>query len=135
MSLHWSIATYTTWDNGHIKWKKLRVCNENNTITATVCGEFWRGLYASLTIKTYKKLKYADTVRKLKNRREEAVGERNTKTALLEKYRQQEKEYSNDIHLLQEYIEHKNHEKKHLSSNYMSLEEAERRLQLRVSES
>ena len=65
----WSIATYTTWDNGHLKWKKLRVCNENNTITATVCGEFWRGLYATLTINTHKRQKYADTVCKLKSKR------------------------------------------------------------------
>ena len=41
------------------------------------------------------------------------------KTKLLERCRQEEKEYRDEIHLLQKYIEENNHAKKQLSSNYM----------------
>ena len=57
-------------------------------------------------------------------------GHVDTKTELLKTYREQEKEYSEDIQLLQQYIKEKNHaKKKQLSSSYMSLEEGEERLQ------
>ena len=124
----WPIATYTNWDNGHLDWKSLRVCGDNKTITGTVRGEFWRGLYANLTIKTCKRQKYADTIRNLRSKKEKAKGERDTITALLTTSREQEKECSKDIQLLEQYIKEKNLAKKRLSSNYMSLQEAEERL-------
>ena len=127
----WPIVRYTTWDNGNLEWKGLRVC-EDNTITGIVCGGFWRGLYATLTIKTYKRHKYAENIRNLKSKKQEAVAAYDAKTVLLERCRQEEKEYRDEIHLLQKYIEERNHEKKQLSSNYMSLDEAEEKLRLVV---
>lgn len=127
----WPIVRYTTWDNGNLEWKRLRVC-EDNTITGTVRGGFWRGLYATLTIKTYKRHKYAENIRNLKSKKQEAVAAYDAKTVLLERCRQEEKEYRDEIHLLQKYIEERNHEKKQLSSNYMSLDEAEEKLRLVV---
>ena len=103
---------------------------EANAIIGTVRGRFWRGLYATITIKTYKRHKYADAVCNLNSKKQEAVAAYDAKTALLERCRQEEKEYRDEIHLLQKYIEERNHEKKHLASNYMSLGEAEEKLRL-----
>lgn len=126
----WPIAEYTKWDNGNLEWKGLRVFREANAIIGTVRGRFWRGLYATITIKTYKRHKYADAVCNLNSKKQEAVAAYDAKTALLERCRQEEKEYRDEIHLLQKYIEERNHEKKHLASNYMSLGEAEEKLRL-----
>ena len=128
----WPIATHTKWDNGHLEWKNVRECKEK--VTATVCGGFWRGLYATLTIKTHKRHMHVETIRNLQSKKQEAVAAYDVETALLERCRQEEKEYRDEIHLLQKYIEEKNHAKKQLSSNYMSLDEAEEKLRSQVLE-
>lgn len=111
----WPIAEYTKWDNGNLEWKGLCVFREANAIIGTVRGRFWCGLYATITVKTYKRHKYADAVRNLNSKKQEAVAAYDAKTALLERCRQEEKEYRDEIHLLQKYIEERNHEKKHHS--------------------
>lgn len=128
------IVSYTTWDNGHLEWKNLRVHKESNTITGTVRGGFWRGLYATITIKTHKRHMHVGTIRDLQSKKRKAIAAYDVKTALLERCRQEEKEYRDEIHLLQKYIEDKNHAKKQLSSNYMSLDEAEEKLRSQVLE-
>ena len=128
------IVSYTTWDNGHLEWKNLRVHKESNTITGTVRGGFWRGLYATITIKTHKRHMHVGTIRDLQSKKRKAIAAYDVKTALLERCRQEKKEYQDEIHLLQKYIEDKNHAKKQLSSNYMSLDEAEEKLRSQVLE-
>ena len=128
------MVTYIRWDNGHLKWKSLRVCRENKTITGTVRGKFWCGLYATITIKTHKRHMRVGIIRDLQSKKRKAVAAYDIKTALLERCRQEEKEYRDEIYLLLKYIEDKNHAKKQLSSNYMSLDEAEEKLRSQVLE-
>ena len=97
-------------------------------------GGFWRGLYATITVKTYKRHKYVEDIHDLQRKKHEAKAAHVAKTKLLERCRQEEKEYRDEIHLLQKYIEEKNHAKKQLSSNYMSLDEAEEKLRSQVLE-
>ena len=70
-------------------------------------GRFWRGLYATITIKTHKRHMHVGTIRDLQRKKRKAVAAHVTKTALLERCRQEEKEYRDEIHLLQKYIEEK----------------------------
>ena len=126
----WPIAAYTKWDNGNLKWKAFEIHRSKNTITGVVAGDLWRGLYASVTIKTLKRHKYADSICDLQRERREAEEARNKIKTSLERCRQKEKKYSDDIHLLQQYIEEKNHSKIYYSSRYMSLEDAEKRLHM-----
>lgn len=122
----WPIATYTTWDNGNLKWEDL--VSSKYKLTGLVRGKFWRGLYANVTLKTCKRDKYVDVINYLQKRRHLADEERENQKAMLDKYRQEGEEYSNEVQLLQEYIEEKNRAKKQLSLNYLSLEEAEKKL-------
>ena len=98
---------YIPWDNGHLEWKSLCLCRESNTITGTVRGGFWRGLYATITVKTYKRHKYVEDIHDLQRKKHEAKAAHVAKTKLLERCRQEEKEYRDEIHLLQKYIEEK----------------------------
>ena len=63
------IVDYIPWDNGHLEWKSLRISRENNTITGTVRGGFWRGLYATITVKTYKRHMYVGAIRNLQRKK------------------------------------------------------------------
>ena len=122
----WPIVAYTKWDNGRLKWKNVK--ESSNTITGVVVGKFWRGLYASLTIKTYKKHKYADSIRDLKSKKRELVEERGEIKKSLDMCRQREQGYSDDIRLLQKYIDEKRCSKEKYLSKYMSLIDAEEKL-------
>ncbi len=122
----WPVVSHNEWDNGHIEWDGYKVIGDR--AFGTVKGEFCRGLYANVTLKTSKSTKYALEIRHLKASTEAAEKESHAVSASLGIYREEQRDYAQDIKLLQDYIKEKNKEKIKLSSEYMTLEEAERRI-------
>lgn len=123
----WPIYKYEKWDNGHLEWKELK--QEGCCVRGRVEGKFCRGLYANLTLKTLKNVKYASDIKNLKEKLDEASKQVERLTGSLEQCREQHNEYDKEVNDLRVYIKQKSLHKKTLSTNFLSLEEAEARIE------
>ena len=113
----WSISKYEKWDNGHLEWKELE--QEGCRVTGRVEGKFCRGLYANLTLKTWKNLKYASEIKNLKEELDEASKQVERLTGRLEQCREEHNEYDKEVNDLRVYIEQKSLLKKTLSKELL----------------
>lgn len=122
----WPVSGYSTWDNGHLKWKVLNVTRWG--ATGRVEGKFMRGLYANLTLMTRKCDKYADVIRELRTSIATSEAEVIQMKLRRDAVVREEKEHNEEVDLLMAYIAEKSGRKKVLSQDYLTVEQVEYRL-------
>ena len=115
----WELANVKKWTNGECEWK-----NEEQTLyryKGQLKGKFRRGLYASVTLETPKKKKYATELATLRSRiqdKEKLIGSvRN----LLAEMNSKHKDFNDEIKVLKQHCEEKLQQVKALSTNYLYL--------------
>ena len=122
----WKIVNIERWTNGHCEWKEFK--QVGNSVSGKLEGEFMRGLYASLTLETSKRIKYREEIDSL----QEKIGNirilLDTLTKQLRDNRNLHREFEEEMRLLEEFIEKNRKMIVSFSSDYMSLDEAQERL-------
>ena len=121
------ITHYTTWTNGKCKFKEI--VKTSHAVSGKVTGKFMRGIYASVTAYTEKRIKYADDIQKLNKKIE-------TNNKILtghkkewEKYQKVHEEKKAEIQLLEDYIAQRRTASEKCLLDLMTMEEAAKRLE------
>ena len=121
------ITHYTTWTNGKSEFKDIVATSHK--VRGRVEGRFMRGLYASVTAYTEKRIKYADEIQELADK----IREKKTD---LENCEEEWKEFQNshtekkkEIKLLQNFINGKKKDATKLRSDFMTMKDAIERLE------
>lgn len=120
------IESVDRWTNGHCEWKDYE--ETKHSVKGKIEGEFMRGIYASLTLQASKRNKYAKEITSLRQQIGELEKHRQSLKEHLNEIRERYKEYTDDIKLLEQFIEEKRVLITALMSDYMTLEEALGRL-------
>lgn len=118
------------WTNGHCEWTREE-CSPTR-IHGVLEGEWFRGLYASLSLKAQKSVKYKDDIVRLKHEVEMNQAELNSLISYLEDYQSRHDEYRKEIELLHNFIAERTEQMKTLSLAYMTISEAVARLEAMV---
>ena len=75
VTAEYPIVDVTRWDNGHLKWKEFQWSKDPGRAYGKVMGEWFRGLYATITLLSEKQIKYKRDVKscrkKLAEKKEE----------------------------------------------------------------
>ena len=129
ISSSWPIARYDRWDNGHLNWVKFHVDKENGFAHGKVQGEWFRGLYANLTLLTEKRVMYKEEIARLNKEMESQEKSLKELTSALEKYKAKHSKHSEEVRLLNIFIKQQNERKEHLLAEYMTIDEACERLE------
>ena len=125
----WPVTEFKRWDNGRLEWVDFHVNKEEGVAHGKVQGEWFRGLYASLTLLTEKRVmhkKDIDSLNKALKRHEKSLEE--SKSAL-EEYKVKHSKYAKDIELLNVFIKEQNERKEQLMADTMTIDEACQRLE------
>ena len=122
------IVDYTRWDNGHLSWKQFHWSKDPGRAYGKVVGEWFRGLYANVTLITEKRIKYKWDVEMYKNMLAEKNAAYTKVTVALDKDRITQEDHRQEIELLNAYIEERNKRKEEISGDHMSIAEANKRL-------
>ncbi|XP_019861368.1 PREDICTED: uncharacterized protein LOC109589795 [Amphimedon queenslandica] len=120
------ITKYRTWTNGGCEFKT--VVQTSHTVSGRVEGKFMRGLYASITLYTEKKIKYADEIEEIKRRIAREKASLTQCKVELEDYKKLYKELLNEMELLQQYINERRTNVSKAISDFMTVKEAVLRL-------
>ena len=126
ISSQWKIANVKKWSNGHCDWKE-----EEQTEKRFKCklqGNFMRGLYASLTLETTKRDKYAAEVAILHERESNEKKHLDGIEERLNKIRTERNEFLDEMSDLNQHLDACLKRSRALSTNYLSLEQAQDRL-------
>ena len=122
----WKIDDVDTWTNGRCEWRE--VDRKPKRYIAQVKGKFMRGVYASVTLKTAKRNKYALEVATLRGK----ITAKETLVKTIEEFldflRKTHTGFKVVIEDLERHIDECSKELISLASNYMTLEEAHSRL-------
>ena len=124
------IANVSKWTNGKCEWNEVEETMEVGyyVVKGKVTGQFMRGLYASITLEIKMEDKYADSIRDLK-KRIEILQDRKTEVENdIDHISADNKECKKEIKLLRHYISEKRRHIEENSSDWMTLEEAQKRL-------
>ena len=120
------ITRYTTWSNGKCEFKEIT--QTTKSVKGKVEGSFMRGIYASVTAYTEKRIKYADEIedlnRRLTREKEFLVEYKKDR----EKYQKEHEKKLGEIDLLKECIAKTKDEADKCRSELMTVEEAMARL-------
>lgn len=120
------IESVDKWTNGRCEWSEYE--QTDYSVKGKLEGQFMRGIYASITLQTSKRTKYAEEISSLEKQiRELENSKRILKDHLMEIV-DHFKEYTDDITLLEKFIEEKRALTNVLVSDYMPLAEARSRL-------
>ena len=122
----WKIVKVKKWTNGKCEWKEEEETEKH--YKAILQGNFMRGLYASVTLKTTKRDKYAADVAILRKRVSDKRKRIEGIEELLKKIRKEHNEFLDEISDLNRHLNACLEQIRALSTNYLSLEEAEERL-------
>ena len=121
------ISSHTKWTNEKCQFKEIT--QKPDAISGKIEGKFMRGIYASVTAYTQKRIKYADEIENLKKKIE-------TKKKILteckdkwEDYRAEQKENVEEIELLEKYIAQRRVAAEKCRSDLMTMEDAATRLE------
>ena len=128
ITTHWPVVHHTKWDNGRLKWDEFSVQKYPGGAKGKVSGEFCRGLYANVTLKTTKQNKYSDQIRLLTEEIRIAQESLRELKRNIEERLDEHEDYLEDIRLLREYIDGRNTIKKRLSRDPIPITEALKRL-------
>ena len=118
---------YKTWTNGKCEFKEI--IETSTSVKGKVEGKFMRGIYASVTIYTEKRQKYASEISELDSIIAKTRTRLEVAKAQREQFKKEQKEHSKEMQLLEEYIKENSNEAEKWSSNQMSIEEAMSRLE------
>ena len=122
----YDIIGHETWTNGYCTFKELVV--GTRSVSGKVEGNFMRGIYASVTVYTEKRQKYAAEIAQLDEEIKKAKKKlKKCKEARDEMQRQHEKHIV-QIQMLQKFIDDKSKEIQVRSINHMTVDEALARL-------
>ena len=116
------------WTNGHCEWKDI--IETRTKVIGTIEGEFMRGIYANVSIQSQKRKKYATEIELLNQQIREVEKHRWSLQQHLCEIQEHFKEYTEEMKLLEEFIEKKRVMIDALSSDYITLTEARERLQV-----
>lgn len=121
------MTRYTKWTNGRCKFKEIT--ETTKSVKGKVAGKFMRGVYASVTVYTEKRQKYAREISRLHN--EISTAKKNLDAAKVkrDKFKEEHNDHIKQIKLLEDYIKEKNKETDKLSLDLMTIEEARSRLE------
>ena len=125
----WPVVGHTKWDNGHLEWKKFSVQRDPGGAKGKVEGEFARGLYANVTLKTSKQIMNSDKIRSLNAEIRTAQECLDDLKRNIEERLKERQEYLEEIRLLREYIAERNKTKERLSRDPIPITEALQRLE------
>ena len=117
----YQMTTYKTWTNGKCEFKNI--IKTSTSVRGKVEGQFMRGIYASVTVYTQKRQKYAREISELDRKLSTETTRLKVAKAQRDQFKKEQKEHINEIRLLEEYIEEKNREAIKWSS-LMTVEEA-----------
>ena len=115
------ITYYTTWTDGHCH---LKIDRTTHAVSGRVEGELMRGLYASITTYTEKRIKYAHNIEDLKKRIVIENANLTQRRAELEDFQNAHKENLKEIGLLQDYMAERRADATKCRSDYMTMEDA-----------
>ena len=124
LSSSWPIAKYNRWDNGHLEWVEFSLDEKNGTAHGKVQGEWFRGLYVSLTLLTEKRVMHKEEITRLNKERKSYEKSLEQSTSALDKYKRKHSKHSEEIDLLNIYMQEQNENKEHLTADYMTIDEA-----------
>ena len=122
----WKIVDVQKWTNGKCQWTEEEVTEK--TYQGKLQGMFMRGLYASVTLKTTKRDKYAPIIAKLYETVSEQQKQLDGIEKNLKKICMEHSEFLDEISDLNQHLEACLERIRALSTNYLSLKEAEDRL-------
>ncbi|XP_019855131.1 PREDICTED: iduronate 2-sulfatase-like [Amphimedon queenslandica] len=121
------ISSHTKWTNGKCQFKE--VVQKPDAINGRIEGNFMRGIHASITAYTQKKIKYASEIENLKKKIETKNKSLTECKDEWEKYRAEQKESLEEIELLEKYIAQRRTAAEKCRSNLMTMEDAATRLE------
>ena len=123
------IVDVTRWDNGRLKWKEFQWSKDSGRAYGEVVGEWFRGLYATVTLLSEKRVKYKIDVKSCKKKLAEKKEEHARVKEFINRDRSLQEEHRQlEIELLNSYIEKRNKRKDNISADFMSIEEACKRV-------
>lgn len=120
------ITGVTKWISGHCRWKEYE--QTDFKVRGMVEGKFMRGIFARLSLETMKRTKFETEISSLQKK---IMEEERKKTPLLrnlDMIKANYKEHAETISLLEAFISEKRKLITELANDYLSLEEAQRRL-------
>ena len=123
----WEIVYVDKWTNGECEWKDYT--QEALRVKGRLEGSLMRGIYATVKVYSSKKHKYKTEIGLLKK---QVKKQKLTETKLEEEcteIREKYKEHEEEMKLLHDYIAKRRGSIKDLSSKYLTLDEARKRLQ------
>ena len=120
------IASVSKWTNGNCKWKNYE--QTAHSVKGKVEGDFMRGVYASISLKTYKRRKYKHEVISLRQQIDQAEKHLQSLSHHLNKIKERYREYADDMTCLEEFIDYRTTTIKQLDTDYLTLDEACKRL-------
>ena len=129
LSSAWPIAKFNRWDNGHLEWVEFTLDKKKGTARGKVQGEWFRGLYASLTLLTEKRVMHKEEIARLNKEKKSYEKSLQELTSALDKYKAKHSKHAEEIHLLNIFMQEQNEKKMHLTAEYMTIDEACKRLE------
>ena len=123
----WEIVAVDKWTNGECEWKDYT--EEALCVKGRLEGSLMRGIYATIRVYSSKKHKYKKEIERLKF---QVMKQKLTETKLEDEcteIREKYKEHEEEMKLLHDYITERRGSIKALSSKYLTLDEARKRLQ------
>uniref|UniRef100_A0A1X7TWC4 AIG1-type G domain-containing protein n=1 Tax=Amphimedon queenslandica TaxID=400682 RepID=A0A1X7TWC4_AMPQE len=121
------ITHYTTWSNEKCEFKEI--VQTSHSVKGKVQGQFMRGIYASVTAYTEKRIKYADEIQKLKKEIETKNKNLTECKDEWEDYRKEHEEKLEEIELLEKYIAQRHVAAEKCLLDLMTMEDAVKRLE------
>lgn len=123
---NYDIIDHETWTNGNCTFKELVV--GTRSVRGKVEGNFMRGIYASVTVYTEKRQKYAAEIAQLNEEIEKATRMLNRCIKARDEMRKQYEKHTKQMEILKAFIDEKGKEIRARSINRMTVDEALARL-------
>lgn len=117
----YQMTRYTKWTNGKCEFKEI--IKTTKSVKGKVEGELMRGVYASVTVYTEKREKYAREISRLHDEISKEKAHLKEAKAQRDQFKKEQKEHIKEIQLLEEYIKEKNSEAIKWTDNLMGVEE------------
>ena len=122
------IVKAISWDNGHLEWKSFQWFREPARAYGEVKGKWFRGLYATVNLVAEKRIRYKKEIESCKKMlTEKNEAHKMVKDSIKQRQNLKDKHQQN-IYQLNQYIEERNKRKEEVSSDPISIEEADKRL-------
>ena len=128
VTAEYQIVNVTRWDNGHLKWKEFQWSKDPGRAYGKVEGEWFRGLYATVALLSEKRIKYKRDVKSCRKKLAEKKEEHARVKEFIDRDKSLKEEHQQEIKLLNTYIEKRNERKDDISADFMSIEEACKRV-------